>query len=433
MATTTTTLEVELGGWLERHWDPDLTVAEWWELLGTSGWAAPTWPTDWFGRGLSRADAAQVQQTIAGFGALSGPTGLGLSLAGPTIIAHGSEDQKRQYVRDIATGQRAWCQLFSEPGAGSDLAGLQTRAVPDGDEWRVDGQKVWTSGGQFADLGMLLARTDADVPKHQGITYFLLDMRQPGVEVRPLREMTGRAVFNEVYLTEATVPNDAVLGGLHNGWAVANTTLAVERAGLGVGGGGGAMSPARPGQVAGDLDRRVGDFVESGRRMPARGGQAAAGAGDNLRELARRRGVAGDASVRQGLAELHTLQQIGRYTALRLKALRAAGDDLPGAGNLAKLGMSRLVRLSRELHMHIVGPYGTLHAYDTRSRHELERGVGDPLLTSLGEAALFSPAPSIYGGTDEVQRNVIGERVLGLPKEPGDTRDIPFRQLPKNV
>ena len=165
------------------------------------------------------------------------PGGLGLLLAAPTIATHGTQEQIDLYVRDIVTGQKAWCQLFSEPGAGSDLAGLQTKAIKDGDEWIVTGQKVWTSGGQVADLGMLIARTDPDVPKHQGITYFAIDMHQPGVEIRPLVEMTGHAMFNEVFMEEAVVPDSALIGGLNNGWAVANTTLMNERAGLGSGGG----------------------------------------------------------------------------------------------------------------------------------------------------------------------------------------------------
>jgi alkylation response protein AidB-like acyl-CoA dehydrogenase len=262
----------EVTAWLEENWDPDLTVAEWWERLGTSGWAAPSWPEESFGRGLSRQDSVQVQQAIAQFGALGAPGGLGLLLAGPTIATHGSEEQRQKYLRDIVTGQKAWCQLFSEPGAGSDLAGLQTRAVRDGDEWIVTGQKVWTSGGQIADLGMLLARTDPDVPKHQGISYFALEMHQPGVEVRPLREMTGRALFNEVFISEARVAHDALIGGDNNGWAVANTTLAFERAGLGAGGGSAAGGAASPGTVAGDLTKRAGDFVGTGGRRRGGGG-----------------------------------------------------------------------------------------------------------------------------------------------------------------
>src|SRR5215217_2327307 len=198
----------ELTSWLEENWDPDLTVGEWWERLGTSGWAAPTWPLEWYGKGLSRAEGVRAQQIIGDHGALGAPGGLGLLLAGPTIVTHGNDEQKARYLKDIVTGQKAWCQLFSEPGAGSDLAGLQTKAIKDGDEWIVTGQKVWTSGGQVADLGMLIARTDPDVPKHQGITYFAIDMHQPGVEVRPLRELTGRAMFNEVFMTEARVPAD---------------------------------------------------------------------------------------------------------------------------------------------------------------------------------------------------------------------------------
>ena len=193
----------EVTAWLEANWDPDLTVREWWERLGESGWAAPTWPADWYGKGMSRAEAVEVSRAVRDFGALGPPGGLGLLLAGPTIIVHGTEEQKQRYVHDIVTGKKGWCQLFSEPGAGSDLAGLGTRAVKDGEEWIVNGQKVWTSTGQYADLGMLLARTDPDVPKHQGISYFAFEMRQPGVDVRPLREMTGRALFNEVFITDA--------------------------------------------------------------------------------------------------------------------------------------------------------------------------------------------------------------------------------------
>ncbi len=220
----------DVTAWLEDQWDPDLTVGEWWARLGESGWAAPGLPENAYGKGLNRTDAVRVQQAIAEFGALGGPGGLGLLLAAPTIATHGTQEQIDRFVKPIVTGQQAWCQLFSEPGAGSDLAGLQARAVRDGDEWIVTGQKVWTSGGQIADMGMLIARTDVDVPKHQGITYFGIDMHQPErIEVRPLREMTGRALFNEVFLTEARVHDDARIGDLNNGWAVANTTLAFER------------------------------------------------------------------------------------------------------------------------------------------------------------------------------------------------------------
>src|SRR4051794_1642880 len=282
MAATTGTIDLtdELAAWLESNWDPDLTVAEWWERLGLAGWSAPGLPENAYGRGLSRNDAVQVQQQIAEFGALGAPAGLGVLLAAPTIATHGSQEQIDLYVREIVTGQKAWCQLFSEPGAGSDLAGLTSRAMKDGEEWIVNGQKVWTSGGQVADLGMLIARTNPEAPKHQGITYFALEMHQPGVEVRPLRELTGRALFNEVFITEARVPDSAVIGGLNNGWAVANTTLMNERAGLGSGGGSAAAGAAVPGTVAGNLERRVGDFVSSdGRERGRRGGGGGAAGG----------------------------------------------------------------------------------------------------------------------------------------------------------
>jgi alkylation response protein AidB-like acyl-CoA dehydrogenase len=425
----------EVTAWLEENWDPDLSVGEWWNRLGNSGWAAPTWPEEWFGKGLSRQEAVAVQGAVARFGALGAPGGLGLLLAGPTIATHGSDDQKQLYLSDIVTGRRAWCQLFSEPGAGSDLAGLQTRAVRDGDEWVVTGQKVWTSGGQIADLGMLLARTDAEVPKHQGISYFALDMHQPGVEVRPLREMTGRAMFNEVFINEARVSHDALIGGLNNGWAVANTTLAFERAGLGAGGGSAAGGLANPGTVAGNLDQRAGDFVRAGGGR--RGGNGSnpgmfGAAGSLLVDLARQSGKASDPVIRQDLMRLHTLNEIARFTNLRQRALRVIGQDIPGVGNIAKLSMSRILRLSRDLGLQILGPVGTLHAYDPAQRPELEQLTGNPAAAFVTEMALFTQGPSIYGGTDEVQHNIIGERVLGLPKEPSNDRTVAFKDLPRN-
>ncbi len=216
----------ELDAWLGANWDPELTVSDWWQRLGSSGWAAPALPINAYGKGVSRNEAIAVAQRIVGHGAVPAPGGLGMLLAAPTIAVHGTQEQIERYVLPIVTGQHAWCQLFSEPGAGSDLAGLGTRAVKDGEEWIVNGQKVWTSGGHIADMGMLIARTDPDVPKHQGITWFAMDMHQrSAVEVRPLREMTGRALFNEVFLSEARVADDAIIGCTNNGLEDANTTL----------------------------------------------------------------------------------------------------------------------------------------------------------------------------------------------------------------
>jgi alkylation response protein AidB-like acyl-CoA dehydrogenase len=336
------------------------------------------------------------------------------------------------------TGRQAWCQLFSEPGAGSDLAGLQTRAVRDGDQWSVNGQKVWTSGGQHADLGMLLARTDPDVPKHQGITYFAFPMHQTGVEVRPLREMTGRALFNEVFMTDAVVGHDAVIGGENNGWAVANTTLMNERTGLGSGGGSALGSGALPGTVAGHLELRAGDFVGSTGRRGSAGGESGAlqamGRGaDLLIQLARADAAASRPAVRQDLARLYTLGELGRFNALRLRAAKESGGDIPGMPNIAKLSMSQTMVLSRELGLRILGAAWMLHGYDADAREALVAITGAPLNAVVTELALLSPAPSIYGGTDQIQRNIIGERVLGLPRDPGRERTTPFSQLPRNT
>jgi alkylation response protein AidB-like acyl-CoA dehydrogenase len=420
---------VELQSWLDSEWDPDLTVAEWWEKMGTEGWSAPAWPEAHFGRGLSPADAGRVAAAIAAHGALGAPGGLGLLLAGPTIVTHGSDEQKKTWLRDIVTGQQGWCQLFSEPGAGSDLAGLNSRAIRDGDEWIVNGQKVWTSAGHVADMGMLIARTDPDAPKHKGITYFGIDMHQPGIEVRPLKEMTGRALFNEVFLTDARTPADSVIGDYGQGWIVANTTLAFERAGLGAGSGHAAASAATPGTVAGDLDRRAGDFV-SGRRRGGGGGPGGlAGAYGLILETAKATGQIDDPLVRQGLMRLHSLNEIARIGGQRLKAEKRLGRDITGYGNMAKLSMSDILRLSRDLGLQVLGAAGTIHSYNG------EGGSTDDLPAMrafLTEMSLFAQGPPIYGGTDQIQRNIIGERVLGLPKEPGPARDTPYSELPKN-
>ena len=424
----------ELTSWLEENWDPDLTVGEWWQRLGLAGWSAPGLPTNAYGRGLSRNDAVRAQNLIAEFGALGAPGGLGLLLAAPTIATHGTQEQIDLYVREIVTGVKGWCQLFSEPGAGSDLAGLTTRAVQDGDEWVVNGQKVWTTFGHMADLGMLIARTDPDVPKHQGITWFAMDMIQPGVEVRPLVEMTGHALFNEVFLSDARVADDAIIGGRNNGWAVANTTLMNERSGLGAGGGSAAGGMAAPGTKAGQLERRAGDFVSTPRRRGGGGGGGAFSASSKLLiDLAKGNGTSTDPGIRQDLVKLYTLGEIGRYGTLRMKAMKKAGKDIPGMGNIAKLSMSDMMRLSRDLSLRIVGADGMLHAYKDEDRAAIDEATGNPFIAMVTGMALWAQGPPIYGGTDQIQRNIIGERVLGLPKEPNNDKVVPFSDLPKNA
>ena len=436
----------ELRAWLEENWDPDLTVGEWWERLGMAGWSAPMLPEDSYGRGLNRADALLVAGTIASFGALGAPQGMAIGLASPTITTHGTREQIDRLIPPAVTGKVAYCQLFSEPGAGSDLAGLTCRAVKDGDVWHVDGQKVWTSGGQFADMGMLLARTNPEAPKHQGITWFAIDMHQPGVEIRPLKEMTGHAMFNEVFLTGAEVPDANRIGDVNNGWAAANTTLLHERSGMGArgGGGGGAMMitrMARAGGVAGDLDKRAGDYAPQPRAKTATKEKPAAEERAPRKRpspaqahinLARELGKLDDPVIRQRIVQAHILGSIAQYTTERHKAVRSQGGDIPGVANFSKLLMADIVRLNRDLGMQILGARGTLHSYDGADNEMLAKLPGGAAAIAVTGQALGAQALPIYGGTDQIQKNIVSERALGLPKEPGDLSKIPFNQLPKN-
>ncbi len=409
----TTTADLDVEAWLDAHWDPDQTVAAWWHELAAARLSNPMLPAPW-GRGWSRAAAATLAAAMQRRAALGPPAGIGMILALPTLLAHGSPELIDRYVPRILDGRDGWCQLFSEPGAGSDLAGLQTSAVLDGDEWIVNGQKVWTSGGQYADYGILIARTSPDAPKHRGITYFVVPMLQAGVDVRPLREMTGHALFNEVFLDNVRVPAGNRVGEVDDGWRVANTTLAVERSSIG-GGSVAARSAAIPGSVAGHLERPAGGF-EADRPM-INVAMVGPGRVAQLRGLAAERGVQADPVVRQGLARLHTLVEINSWHIGRMKSGNACTG---GEGNLAKLRNSEMLRLARDLGCAILGAGATISGPDAPSGGDVQ------------ELTLMSPAPAIYGGTDQVQRNIIGERVLGLPKEPGPPSDTPFRQLLHN-
>ena len=215
--------------WFAQYWDQDMPLGDWWQLLADSGWAFPSWPEGFGGRDLSSAATKAALQARREAGAFGPPNGVSTFLAAPTIMHYGTEEQQAKYLPRIVSGRDIWCQLFSEPGAGSDMAGLATRASRDGDEWVVNGQKVWNSGAQWAKYGILIARTDPQQPKHRGITYFLIDMDQEGVDVRPLREMTGDAAFNEVFLNDARIAESDRLGDLGDGWRVAMTTLSHER------------------------------------------------------------------------------------------------------------------------------------------------------------------------------------------------------------
>ena len=399
-------LWAEVQDWLSEHWDPDLTVDEWWKLVADAGWTAPHLAPEQGGRGLPRRAPIVVRSAFAKHGALLPPGGLGLLMAAPTILTHGTPEQVQRFVPPILEGQANWCQLFSEPGAGSDLAGLTTRATRDGDRWIVNGQKVWSSMAMTSDHGMLLARTDFDVPKHKGISWFAFRLDQPGVTIRPLREMTGHAVFNEVFFDEAVVDDADLIGGAGNGWTVTQTTLHFERTGIGAGGAHAGFPD--PGPKGGMLGRRAGDAA-----LDEPPNQKLTLAYEDVVDLARRTGRTDDPTVRQGLARLYTFAETGRWNALRGKAEAQQGGG-QNVASIGKIGQTRVVKLAAQLGTQILGADGLLAGPD---------GVDDGV---FAEAMVFSPASSIYGGTDEIQRNIVAERSLGLPREPAPDRDQPY-------
>jgi alkylation response protein AidB-like acyl-CoA dehydrogenase len=422
---TATELAGELRLWLADQWDPDLSLRQWRERLVASRWAAPSWPERWHGRGLPAWADDAVTTGLAEIGAPGRPGGVATGLAAPTLLAHGADALLERFLAPILTGGETWCQLFSEPGAGSDLAGLGTRAERDGDEWVVSGQKVWTTSAHHADLGLLLARTDLDAPKHRGITYLVLPMRQPGVTVRPLRQMNGHASFNEVFLDEARVPGDWVIGEVGGGWPVARTTLAHERRFAGLhtrppsAGSGRAVEEARV-----EAAEQFAPYVW----YPQRAGRV-----DLLAERARATATAADPVVRNAVAGVVARHRVGGWTAARARANRAtpapdAGSSArpsrpgPGAeGSIGKLALSEVARSAAAAHTRIAGAAGMLTGDDAP-----DGGV-------VAEVLLSVPAQSIAGGTDEIQRTIVAETILGLPREPGPDRDLPFRLLPRNT
>jgi alkylation response protein AidB-like acyl-CoA dehydrogenase len=344
-----------------------------------------------------------------------------VSLAGPTLLEHGSDELKERFIRPTVTGEIGWCQLFSEPGAGSDIAGLTTTARPDGEgrpgrvAWVVSGQKVWNTSAHHADFGMLLARTDWDVPKHRGITYFILPMRQPGVEARPLRQMNGHASFNQVFLDQARIPAGNVVGVVGGGWTVALATLAHER----------RLAPvAAPPTLAGQAPaaRALREAAQEWERAmaPYRWYPQRAGRPDLVIQRAIAAGRDTDPLVRQEIVRLITLVWSARWTAQRAAAARAAGRPPGPEGSLAKLASSNIARAAARVHALIAGPSGML------------AGADDPTGGTIGEILLSVPAVSIAGGTDQIQRTILAERILGLARQAALDRDEPFRQVHKN-
>ncbi len=340
-----------------------------------AGFAWITGPTEYGGRALPAeydrayheltADYAIPKQQIFG---------IGLGMVAPTILAHAIPEVKQRYLPALYRGDIVGCQLFSEPIAGSDLAGIQTRAIRDGDEWLLTGQKVWTSGAHYSDVGEIITRSSPDKPKHKGLTMFLVDMKAPGVEVRPLRQMTGGASFNEVFFEEVRVPDSHRLGDVDEGWAVALTTLMNERAAIGGGSGGvGTMSFTR------------------------------------FKELARYVGADEDPIARQRLADIYVRMTVARYTTLRAMAKIRAGQ-LPGPEmSIAKLSLTENMARTAQTLAELLGP-------------RLVADSGEWGTYAWSELVLGIPGMRIAGGTDEIMRNIVGERVLGLPKEPPATK-----------
>lgn len=384
-------LREEVRAWLAAEWT-GLTPSEdrwsttpehmaWLEKVLAAGYAVPTWPLEWFGRAYP-AELADV--VAAEFDAVDAPGARQdkYSIPANTVLAFGTEKLKNDLLRDVLTERSRTCLFYSEPGAGSDLAGVRTTAVRDGDRWIVNGQKVWTSGAKTADYALLIARTDWDVPKHKGLSYFVVPMHQPGVDIRPLVQITGESHFNEVFLTDVEIPADYLVGEEGKGWRVLQTALAYERSIMGDG-----ARASRHGSIADDL---VG--------------------------LARERGRLADPVIRDNLATVLALRELNALNNARAKAAAEQGTS-SSAMSLGKLAMSGILHAEGRVRTAVAGP------------ETLLAGDGNPVADDVNFLALNAFFTSIGGGTDQIQRTIIAERVLGLPKEPEIDRDLPFRAV----
>ena len=388
----------EIRAWLDEHLPADFHDLrgearrafheQWVRKLYEGGWICASWPKEYGGKGLTTMQQVLLNEEFAKAGAPMRADFFGDTLVGPTILQWGTEEQKQEFLPKILKGEISWCQGFSEPDAGSDLAGLKTRAELDGDEWVVNGQKVWTTQAQYADYIFLLARTDPEAPKHAGISYLLVPMKQPGVEVRPIEQVDGSAEFNEVYFTNARCPKDNVVGGVNNGWKVAMTTLGFER---------GTSATTSHRRFQKELDEIMGK--------------------------ARKNGRIADPLVRQRLAAAWSKVKI-----MEVNGYRALSDVLHGTKQAAALGATNKMFWSEyhrdvmELAVDVLGMDGQI--LSGKSEDEFVPGVGrrrgrsDYPVSPLQASFFFSRSETIWGGTAEIQRNIVGERVLGLPKEP---------------
>jgi alkylation response protein AidB-like acyl-CoA dehydrogenase len=382
---------VHIRNWFAEHPAGSLDSLDqkkaWQRTLYDAGFVGMGWPREYGGQDARPMEQAIVAEEMARGNVPGAINSLGLGIVGPTLIAHGSEEQKQRHIRRILTAEDIWCQLYSEPDSGSDLASLKTSAVRDGDHWVVNGQKVWTSLGPIADFGVLLARTNPDVPKHKGISYFILDMHSPGVEVRPLKQITGSSEFAEVFFTNVSVPVDNIIGQEGQGWELAQTTLGFER---------GGNTLARVTRHRANMQRLV-----------------------ETCEVLSRNGVPSlqDPLVRQKLGRMVVEVEVLRYAGYRILGKLEQGKRPGSEASVDKLYYSELDKRHQELIQDILGPYG-----------QIERGLPADLAlnssTMRGDNStwaynfLWSRAGTIYAGSSEIQKNIIGERVLKLPREP---------------
>ena len=406
-------IAAEVRAWLKANWDPQLSLIDWRTKLADSGWGMPHWPKQWHGRGIPVRALPAINDEFVAAGAVGAAATGPRILASVTLLEHASDAIKKRFLRRIITGEDGWCQLFSEPGSGSDLAGATTRADFDGTQWIVNGQKVWNTSAHHADYGLLVARTDWDAPKHQGLTYFVIDMRQSGVQVLPLKQMNGHASFNQVFFSDATIPADWVVGAKNNGWTVAMTTLAHERRpAIGVSG---VSGEGRTGRAYEEARVEAEIANEPYKWYPQRAGRV-----DLVVARAKQTGAWRDPVTRQEIAKLLTMSRATNWMARRAAAAQRIGRPQGPEGSLGKLAGSNVARQASLVHTLITGADAMLTGKDGP-----EGGIIAEILVSV-------PATSIAGGTDEIQRNIIGERVLGLPKDPRSDAG-PFRDIPRNV
>ncbi|MDK2759452.1 MAG: acyl-CoA dehydrogenase family protein [Blastomonas fulva] len=390
MMSDTETLRDEVRAWLAEHWDADTrraksggSLPDWMDQVVAAGWAVPGWPAEWWGRGLDKQSVSMIVNEFRKVGA----PGAGqdrTNITANSVMQFGNDELKRKIIPEFLSGRASQCLLYSEPGAGSDLAAVRTRADFQGDHYIVTGQKVWTSGAQNADYGLLIARTDWDVPKHEGLSFFIIEMRQPGIEIRPINQITGDSHFNEVFLDGAVVPVENRVGDEGEGWKVMQTALAVERLVMGDGAG----------------ERRQGSAKNNV---------------ISLIDIARETGKINDPVARQEIAQAIAYRKLNALNMLRAKQEMAQGSASP-IMSLGKLAMSRILHEDARVMTKLLGAASMLDGPTHLLAADINYRTANAYMTSIG------------GGTDQIQRNIIGERVLGLPRETEADRNEPFRE-----